>query len=165
MWPSGSMYGRRVSVHCFMTIFGIPFGPGVLNGFSLSIACLISAVVIGVNSKALGGNSKLCWMLLLLVLVAGKKVLKSVLALSLLLFAVQMVLSSLLVFRFGTLALPPSIGSPNAYLCAVQIVFLSILFKKSSQFSHFDFLILLEYRFQASWYFLCASCVQSSLFL
>ena len=127
MWPSGSMYGRRVSVHCFMTIFGILFEPSALNGFSLSIACLIYAVVIGANLKGLGGYSKLCWMSLLLVPVAGKKVSKSILAFLLLLFAIQVVPSSPLVFRFGTLALSPSVGSPDAYLCAVQIVFSSIL--------------------------------------
>ena len=146
-------------------MFGIPLAPGSLNGFSLLITLFICSPEIGAYSNVLFGYMNTSLVVVCSSLGAGKKVLKSILALSSFVFAVHVVLSPRFVVSAGTLALLPSDASADAYLCAVQMVFSFIHSRKSSQWSFFDFLMVFMYLLHAILYFWCASSIGSFLFV
>src|SRR5882672_10896876 len=113
-------------------VFGTPSAPGALYGLSRLITCSIWVSVMGLYENfGVGYVVASC---------AGSvppdsrknALLKALLFSSLNMASLTMPLPSS-TFRVGTQAFPPSEGSPDAYLCAVQTVLSSMFCRKASQ--------------------------------
>ena len=122
----GPIYGTSPLVHCLITAFVIPLVPGALNGFNLLIALLICSSEIGSYLNALFRYMDPLLTVVCSFFGAGKKVLKSILALLSFVLAVHVVLSPCFAVSAGSLALLPSDASADVYLWTLALLSLML---------------------------------------